>query len=445
MEEKVLVIGGGAAGFTAALSARKFNRKAGVTLIAKEKEFYSRCSLPFVISGEIENFERVFHDIIEMCENVGINCVVDEVTKISPQEKKVKAKQREFSYSSLIIATGSEPCIPPIEGVKREGVFTLKSLEDGGRILDYVGKVKKAVVIGGGAIGVEIASALWNLDLEVTIVELLPCLLPTCFSPDSSEKIKERLKKEKIKVVTKSSVEKILGKKKVSGVLVEGKEIPCQMVVIGAGVKPNVKLAQEVGMNIEKEGIKVNERMETSLPGIFAAGDCTCFKNLITGKPMPSQLGTTAIRQGKVAGVNAVGGNEKLEGVLNSLVLKILDLEVGKTGLNEKEAKEEGFSTVMGKIKTTTREDYYPGTKDLWVKLIFNPENEKILGGEIIGGEGVAEKMDLISFAIQKNSTIEDLLKLDYCYTPPIISAHNALVLAAENAQRKLKIIRRRG
>jgi NADH oxidase (H2O2-forming) len=439
--DDLVIIGGGAAGFTAALYAKRFNRNAKVTIITNEGDFYSRCALPFVISGEIESFEKITHDIEEMCQAFGIRCIIDDAIKIDSRKKLVKTSRGNgFPYKSLIIATGSNAFIPPIQGVEKEGVFTLKTLEDAKKILNYAKKVKKAVVIGGGPIGVEISAALKNLGLEVTLVELLPSILRTCFSPDFSEVIHENLNEKNIRVITGNSVEKILGgEREVTGVLVAGKEISCEMVVVGVGVRPNVKLAQDIGIEIEKGAIKVNEKMETSHEGIFAIGDCVCTKFLITEKPILSQLGTTAIRQGTIAGINALGGNEKFKGVLNSVVLKIFDMKVGVTGLNEVEAKNEGFQIVTGKIKTLTKEDYISGAKDLFVKLIFNQANEKILGCEIIGGgEGVAEKVDLIAFAIQNNSTIDDILKLDYCYTPPIISSHNALVLAAENAKRKL-------
>lgn len=441
----LIIIGGGAAGFTAALYAKKFNFNAKITLITNEREFYSRCSLPFVISGELE-IGKISHSIEEMCKNSGISCVIDEVISVDKKKKIVKTKNnKEFFYNSLVIATGSKPIIiPKILGVEKEGVFYLKNLEDVKKILDYSKKVKKVVVIGGGAIGVEISCSLKKLGKNVTLVELLPSVLKTCFSMDFSEIIREKLEEKGVKVITGNSIEKILGKdddKKVSGVVLSnGEKIPVEMVIIAVGVEPNVEIAKKAGIEIENFGIKVNERMETSEKGIFAAGDCTCFKSLITKKQILSQLGTTAIREGKVAGINALGGNENLRGLLNSIILKIFDLEVGKTGLNEEEAKKEGFSTVVtGKIKTFSKEEYYSDAKDLFVKLIFNKEDERILGCEIIGGEGVAEKVDLIAFAIEKKATIDDIKKLDYCYTPPIISANNALVLAAENAKKKIE------
>ena len=187
--------------------------------------------------------------------------------------------------------------------------------------------------------------------------------------------------------------------------------------------------------------------MQTNIKDVYAAGDCICARCLVTGRPIPSQLGTTAIRQGMVAATNAVGGYETMEGVLNSMVLKILDLHVGRTGLTEMEAMECGMNITVGRIKAETKAEYYPGGKEIHVKLIFNSVNQEIIGAQIIGGEMVAEKIDLIALAISQNAKIEDLMKLEYCYTPPLAPSHNPVVLAAENAFKKLergKEVRRR-
>jgi len=434
----LVIIGGGGAGLTAALKAKSYNKEANITLISNEKLSYSPCSLPFVIGGEIESFDRISHSLEDICEQNEINCIIDEAISIDTKKKLVKTKKgKKFNYTSLILATGAVPFIPPMPGVDLGGVYPLQKIEDAKRILEGAKVSKNAVVIGGGAVGIEAAAALRRRGLDVTLVELCENLLARAFDPDFSEMIENKLKENGINLILGKKVDKILGKNSVNAVKIGKKKIPADMVVFGVGVKPNTGLVEKAGIETE-HGIKTDEWMQTSIEGVYAAGDCVFTHCLVTGNPTLSQLGTSAIRQGTAAGINAVGGYATIEGVLNSICLKVFDLEIGRTGLTEKDAEANEIEIVVGSSRAKTKAEYFQGAKNIHVKLIFDASNLQIIGAQVIGYGGVAEKIDLLALAICQNSGIKDLAKLKYCYTPPLTPAHNAIVLAAENAFRKL-------
>lgn len=444
----LVIIGGGAAGLSAALEARKINGEANIILISNEKLFYSPCSLPFVIGGYIEGFEKITGNLAEICEEIKIKCVIDEVREIDTENKKVSTKEEgEFPYNSLVIATGGIPFRPPIPGIDKDNIFNLKDIHDAKRILERIPGSKKAAVVGGGAVGIEIAASLRKRGLDVTLIEYCENLLVKSFDADMSSQVKEKLQEEGINVITGRGVEEFIGEGRVTGVKA-GQIYEADMVVLGTGVRADGRLAEDAGIETVKGAIKTDGFMQTNINNVYAAGDCTFSVSLITFKPTLSQLGTSAMRQGKAAGANAVGGYAIVEGVLNSMVLKIFDLEIGRTGLTGEDTKMDGFHTVVGKIKTTTKATYFPGTESVVVKLIFNALNRRLIGAQVVGkGEGVAEKIDLCALAIQNNNTMEDLMKLKYCYTPPLTPIDNAIVDAAENAHRKtlrIKEVRKR-
>jgi len=438
----LVIIGGGGAGLTAALTAKKTNHEANITLITNERLSYSPCALPFVIGGEID-IEKIAKSIEEICESSDINCVIDEAISIDTEKKVVETKKRrKFPYDSLIIATGGIPHIPPIKGVDLENVFTLQRIEDAEKIIKKAKESKSAVVIGAGAVGLEVAAALTRLGLKVTLVEMFDHVLSRCLDEEFSEIIEQKLKEEGIELIMGSCVEEILGDKEVKAVRICDRDVPADIVILGTGIRPNTEIAEKAGIETVDGGIKTDGYMQTNINDVYAAGDCVDSRSLITGRLMLSQLGTTAIRHGMTAGMNSVGGYATFEGVLNSIILKIFDLEIGRTGLTEKDAKEEEIEIVTGRIKSTTKSEYYPESKEIDVKLIFNALNRRVIGAQMIGGGEVAGKIDLAAFAIAKNACIEDIMKLKYCYTPPLTPSHNALVLAAENAFKKLRRIK---
>jgi NADH oxidase (H2O2-forming) len=439
----LVVIGGGGAGLTAALSAKKTNIDAHITLISNEKLSYSPCSLPFVIAGEIPNLDQVTHDLAEICRESGIDCVIDTVSEIDAKKKLVKTVSgKEFPYLSLVIASGGLPSIPPTKGSELKGVYALQWIGDARKIMDELKTAKNAVIIGGGSVGLEVAEAFIKRGLKVVLVQRSEHVLRRPLDPDFSEIVEKKLADNGVELLFNTPVNEIAGKDgHVQSVAVPGRVIPADIVVFGVGAKPNVALAQKAGIEIREGGINTDDLMQTNIKDVYAAGDCVGSKSLVTGKVMLSQLGTTAIRQGTVAGINAVGGYVTFEGVLNSMVLKLFDLEIGRTGLTLADAEEAGIETVIGLANGKTRAEYFPGAADVHVKLIFNALNRELIGAQVAGAEGVSGKVDLLAYAIADRSEIVELMKLKYCYTPPITPSHNIIVLAAENAFKKLRRI----
>jgi len=447
MPKRVVIIGAHAAAVDAASAARKTDRTAEITLITNEKRAgYSRCGIPFVLGGHIPSFEDLvvfpstYYRMMKL--NLRLETTVTSINKeaktIDIQDKT--GKQETLPYDSLIIATGASPFMPPIKGREKQGVYVVRTIEDGERIDQAIKKAKSAVVVGAGLIGLETAVALAERGLKTTVVELLPYVLPVMLDEDMAKLVHNMLEEKGLRIIVGRAVDEILGAEKVAGVSVAGEEISADFVVVATGIRINSELAQKAGIAIgETRGIKVNMRMETSVKDIYAAGDCAESISLITQRPTLSQLGTTAVRQGKVAGINAAGGYAIFPGVLGSAVSKMFDFEVGATGLTEFFANRAGIATVTGSITSKTRAEYYPGAQPIRVKIIVEKETQRIIGGQIVGGEEVTQRINALSFAIQKQMTVRELVKADTCYAPPVSETWEPMVLAAETVLMKLR------
>jgi len=446
MVRKIVIIGAHAAGTDAASAARKTDRSAEITLITDQSVAgYSPCGIPFVLGGHIASFEDLIVFPLSYYRRMKMDLRLETKARaINVEDKTVEIEDKKgdsetLQYDSLILATGAYPFIPPIKGREKKGVFALRTLDDGKRIHRALKRSKAAIVVGAGAIGVETAVSFRERGLKTTIVEFLPQVCPAALDRDMARIVQKYLEEKGIKIIVGKRVNEILGDDHVSGVCVDGNEIPADLVLIATGVRPNVKLAKEAGIEIgEMGGIKTNLRMETSVKDVYAAGDCAESISPITQRPILSQLGTTAVRQGKVAGINAAGGYSLFLGCLCSFVTKLFDLEIGAVGLTEAMAKRAGIETVSGTITSKTRADYYPGGKQIRVKILVDRETERIIGGQIVGGEEVTQRVNALSFAIQKGMTVRELAKADTCYAPPVNETWEPMVLAAEIAIRKL-------
>ena len=448
VKRKIVIIGAHAAGTDAASAARKTDRSAEITLITNRKVAgYSPCGIPFVLGRHISSFEELIVFPPSYYQMMKIDLRLETTAKkINIEDKTVEIKDKNgkgetLQYDSLILATGAYPFVPRVlrEGSEKNGVFTLRTLEDGKRINQALKKANSAVVIGAGLIGLEAAVSFIERGLKTTVVELLPQVLPAMLDRDMARLVQKNLEEKGLNIITGKGVDEILGDDNVSGVSIAGEEIPADLVIIATGVIPNVQLAKDAGIKIgETGGIKTNMRMETSVKDVYAAGDCAESVNLITKRPMLSQLGTTAVRQGKVAGINAAGGYAVFTGCLGSCVTRLFDLEIGATGLTEFAACRAGIETVAGSITSKTRPDYYPGGKRIRVKILVDKDTERIVGGQIVGGEEVTQRINALSFAIQKQMTVRELAKADTCYAPPVNETWEPMVLAAEIALRRL-------
>jgi NADH oxidase (H2O2-forming) len=448
MVRRIIVIGANAAGVEAASAARKKDRTAEITLVTQEKTAgYSRCGLPFVLGGQIPSFKDLIVYPPAYFQMLKLSLKSETtVTAVNTKEKVVtvvdKADATEsLPYDSLVIATGADAFMPPIKGREKQGILSLRTLEDGEAILQAVQNgAKSAVIMGAGLIGLETGVALIERGLKVTVVEMLPQILPQMLDADMAKLVQEHLQEKGMVILTEKRVEEFLGDDKVTAVMAGGERIEADLFISAFGVRANTKLAVEAGIPLgESRAIKTNGRMETDVKDVYAVGDCAEAPNQITNKPVCAQLGTIAVRQGKVAGANAGGDYAQFTGILASAVTRLFDTEAGVTGLTEATAARNRIEVVTGAISSKTKADYYPTAKPIKVKLVVEKESQRIIGAQIIGGEEVTQRINAISFGIQKGMTVRELAKADTAYAPPLCETWEPMVLAAEMVLMKLR------
>jgi NADH oxidase (H2O2-forming) len=446
--KRIIVIGANAAGVEAASAARKKDRAAEITLITQEKTAgYSRCGLPFVIGGQIPNFRDLVVYPAAYFQMLKLFLRNEtKVTSINTKEKTVttvgkQGNSETLQYDSLVIATGADAFMPPIKGREKQGILSLRSLEDGERILQAVQNgAKSAVIMGAGLIGLETGVALIERGLKVTVVEMLPQILPQMLDADMAKQVQEHLVEKGMSILTGKTVEEFHGDPNVTGIIAGGEKIEADLFISAFGVRANTKLAVNAGIPLgETRAIKTNARMETDVKDVYAVGDCAEAPNVITHKPTCAQLGTIAVRQGKVAGVNAAGEYAQFTGILASAVTRLFEVEAGVTGLTENAATRARMEVVAGAIGSKTKADYYPTAKPIKVKLVVEKESQRIIGAQIIGGEEVTQRINALSFAIQKQMTVRELAKADTAYAPPLCETWEPMVLAAEMVLMKLR------
>ncbi|MFB3888458.1 MAG: FAD-dependent oxidoreductase [Candidatus Bathyarchaeia archaeon] len=448
MARRIIIVGANAAGVEAASAARKKDRTAEITLLTQEKNAgYSRCGLPFVIGGHIPEFKDLIVYPPAYFQMLKLNLRTEtRVTAINTKEKTVtctdKAGAMEtLPYDSLVIATGADSFIPPIKGKEKPGILSLRGLEDGERIRAAVkAGAKSAVIMGAGLIGLEVGVALIENGLKVTVVEMLPQILPQLLDADSAKLVQEHLEEHGMRILTSKGVEEFLGDDKVTAIMAGGEKIEADLFISAFGVRANTKLAVDAGIPLgETRAIKTNSRMETDVRDVYAVGDCAEAPNIITHRPMCAQLGTIAVRQGKVAGANAAGDYSQFTGILASAVTRLFEIEAGNTGLTEAAAARNRIEVITGAINSKTKADYYPTAKPIKVKLVVEKESQRIIGAQVIGGEEVTQRINSLSFAIQQGMTVRELAKADTAYAPPLCETWEPMVLAAEMVLMKLR------
>jgi NADH oxidase (H2O2-forming) len=444
---RIVIIGGNAAGINAANAARKQDGKADVILVTSEKHpAYSRCGIPYVLAGEIPDFNDLVvfppshYRMMKIDLRTETTASSIDVEEKSVQLEEKDGKSEKVNYDSLVLTTGASPFIIPVKGHDLPGVYAIRTLGDGRQIQEAMKTAESAVVIGAGFIGLETAHALLENHIQTTIVELLPTIVPTLFDYDMAGYAQKMLEANGVQMIMGKRVTEILGDDKVTGVMVGNDELKADIAIMATGVRPNINLAREIGCELGiTRAIRTNPRMQTTCPDVFAAGDCIESRSMITGLPCLIQLGTNAVRQGKVAGINAAGGYSTFPGVICSAMTKIFDFEIGAAGLTEKQAQEVGFRTVNGAMTGHTRAEYYPGAREIRVKIIAEPYSGRVMGAQIVGGEGVAHRVNMLSVAIQSEMTVRQLMHADTGYAPPMADTWEPVALAAEIAARKVQ------
>jgi NADPH-dependent 2,4-dienoyl-CoA reductase/sulfur reductase-like enzyme len=447
---KLVVIGGDAAGMSAASQAKR--RQPGMEIVVFERSphtSFSACGIPYYIGRVVEAEEKLIIRTPEKFrEHDGIDVrILHEVEEIDVQGKRVRVRDLKSdtasweSYDQLLIATGASPISPDIPGADAIDIFGVSTLESGLNIhrrLDK-GDIKRAVVVGGGYIGLEMAEALVMRGLEVSLIDRSLQVMAT-LDEDMGTLVSQALRDVGATLYldeTVTAFETTAGI--VTGVVTDKRTLPADIVILGIGVRPNTALAAAAVIPLgEKGSIRVNERMETGIAGIWAAGDCAESFHLVSRKPFYVALGTVANRQGRVAGINLGGGYATFPGVMGTAVTKICQVEVARTGLQEKEIKAIGLEHVSTVIKSRTKAGYYPGAGEITVKILAEKGSGRLLGGQIVGMEGSAKRIDTLATALHAGFTVEEMINLDLGYAPPFSPVWDPVVTAAREVAKKL-------
>lgn len=449
--EKIIIIGGNAAGMSAAARARRNDPKAQIIVYEKSGYVsYASCGLPYFIGNDLERPEdllAVSLDELTQERNIDVR-LRHEAVSFDPRKKLIKIldieKQKTITqlYDRMIIASGASPIIPAVPGASLKNAFALRSLEDGIKIKSTIKseKFRNAIIVGAGYIGLEMAEALKKQGMNVTVIEQRDQVLPY-IDADMAALLEKELLSKSCQIIKSAGVKEALGEERVSGVrLMCDREIPADLLLWAVGVKPNVHFAESGGIQLGRTGaIQVSPRMQTNVFGVYACGDCAEVKNMVTNKSDYIPLATTANKQGRVAGDNAAGKFSQFQGVVGTSVVKVFDLEIARTGVTSDYAESVRIPFRSVVIKDSTRARYYPLKKEISVKLIFRMPDGRLLGGQIIGGDGAAKRIDVLATALQQKMTVADLAVLDVSYAPPFAPVWDPLLIAANQAVKLMR------
>ena len=446
---KYIIVGGVAGGATTAARLRRIDENAQIIMCERGEHIsYANCGLPYYIGDVIKERENLLVQTPESFFarlNVDVR-IYNEVIKINRSEKTVEIRNTKTnqtyteSYDKLVLSPGAEPIVPPINGIKDSRIFTLRNVHDTDILKDYVDnkKPQRAVVVGAGFIGLEMAENLHHKGLNVTIVEMADQVMSP-LDYEMAAEVHQHLKTKNVEFYLKDGVNEFQDNgKNLSVKLQSGREIITDMVILSIGVRPETKLAKDAGIDLsEAGGIKVNDYLQTNDENIYALGDAMSFKNPITGKESNALLAGPANKQGRILADNLVFGNKrKYNGSISTAIAKVFDITVASTGVSEKVLKKENIAHACNIIHGSSNAGYYPGAMPTTLKIIFDPKTGKLFGGQIIGYVGVDKRIDLIATVIKNNGSIYDLQEIEHAYAPPFSSAKdpvNQAGFAAEN------------
>lgn len=448
---RLVVVGGVAAGMSAASRARRVRPDIEIVVLEKGGDVsYGACSLPYYISGVVpERGDLVAYeaDFFRRERSIDVRLHTEAVS-LDPARRTVAIRSGgemgALDFDALVLATGAYPVRPPLPGMDTDGVLTLRTLADGDALKKRLedGRVHDVAVVGGGYIGLEMAESFSELGLSVTVLELLPVVLPN-YDEDMSSLVVRELADRGVALHTGVAVEGFEAGEsggRVSYVVAGGRRIPTDLVMVSVGVRPATALAESAGIELGATGaIKVDARQVTSVHSVLAAGDCCEARHVVTGKPVWIPLGTTANKQGKIAGENAVGGNARFGGVAGTNATKVFGLEVAQTGLSAGAAEREGYSFDSVRITARTRSHAYPGSERLTVKLVFERGSGRVIGAQMVGREGAAKRIDTVAAAIHAGMNVQDLAEIDMSYAPPFSPVWDPILVAAGQAVKRLR------
>jgi NADPH-dependent 2,4-dienoyl-CoA reductase/sulfur reductase-like enzyme/rhodanese-related sulfurtransferase len=454
---RIVIIGGVAAGPKAAARARRLDPAAEITIVEKDEVIsYAGCGLPYYISGVVEDRKSLVASALGVVRDPKFFGASKHITVLTRREAFAIPRDRHelevrnlqsgevklLPYDKLIIATGADPAEPPIPGKDLQNVLRLKQMEhaDHFRALMQTESCPSVVIIGGGLIGMEMAEAIVECGRKVTVVEMLPHIL-TMLDPDMSALVEKHLRQLGVGVMTSTRVERMENdaEGKVTRVVTSAGDVPADLVLLSIGIRPNVSLARAAGLEIGPSGaIKVDERMLTSDPDIYAAGDCAeklCFIG-DTGCFLP--LGSVANKEGRVAGSNAVGHVDSFPGICSSTALKVFDWNVARTGLTAAQAQKMGHDVVCATVAGTDRPYYFPGSQPVVLKLVAERGTRRLLGVQGAGPGDVVKRVDVAAVALTAHMTVDQVANLDLTYAPPYSEALDILIHGANTVRNKL-------
>jgi len=439
MKTRILIIGGVAGGATAAARARRISEEAEITIVERGSYVsFANCGLPYFISRDItdrsklllqtpQGFDRRYRVQVKL---------ETEALEIDRARKQVRVRHREgeewLPYHKLILAQGANAVLPAIPGASAAHVFKLWTLPDMDRLDAYLEteRPKTAVVVGGGFVGLEMAEAFRKRGLETTVVELLPTVM-AAMDREFGVHVARELEANGVRVVTGVGVQAVDPLKKTLD-LTDGRRIPAELVLLSVGVRPELELARSAGLEIGKSGgVVVDDRLRTSDPDVFAVGDMAEITHAVSGKKVRIPLAGPANRQGRIAASNALGQTMRYSGALGTSVVKVFEATAAMTGLSERAAREAGFQVGVAIVVRDHHAGYYPGAKELSLKLVYDRRSARLLGAQAFGHGGVEKRIDVIATALHGKMTLEDLAELDLAYAPPYSAANDPVNVAA--------------
>jgi NADPH-dependent 2,4-dienoyl-CoA reductase/sulfur reductase-like enzyme len=447
--ERLVVIGGDAAGMSAASQARRLRGPDDLEILAFERgnfTSFAACGIPYWIAGMIDERDELIArrpEVFREKQHIDVR-TRHEVVGIDTDARTVTVRdldageEAQHGYDQLLVATGATPVRPPVPGMDADGVFGVQTLDHGQQVLDALAArdPQRAVVVGAGYIGIEMAEAMKLRGLEVHVVEMAPQPMAT-MDAELGEKIADAMRGMGITLHLATAVEGIETGADgwVRAVATADGTIEADLVVLGTGTRPFSDLARDAGIPLGPScGIVTDRRQRTPVDGVWAAGDCAETFHRVSKQPVSLALGTIANKQGRIAGLNLGGSYGAFPGVLGTAVTKVCDVEIARTGLGEEAAQEAGFEVVTASIDATTRAHYYPEAKPITIKVVAERGTGKLLGAQIVGQEGAAKRIDVFATALWNEMTVDDLLNVDLSYAPPFSPVWDPVLIAARKA-----------
>ena len=437
---KIVIVGGVAAGMSAAAKIRRTSPDAEVVVYEKGGFLsYGACGLPYYVSGVNDDWRKLIARTREQFEEAGIRTFLrHEVVRVAPDRKQIMVKDLEKgsffldTYDKLMIAVGAAPIVPDVPGIRLPGVHLLKTMEDGLALKEAAASpdVRDVVIVGGGAIGLETAEAMVQLGKRVRVVELADRILPP-FDPEITDLVVEELHRHEVKLHLAERLTEIAGAGRVERVRTDKGEYPADLVILSTGVRPATGFLAGSGIRMAPNGaIYIDREMRTNIPDVYAAGDCAVVYHRVMEEDVYIPLGTTANKMGRLAGGNMLGRHDKFVGTLGSAAIKVFDLELGRTGMSEADAKRLSIDYGTAVVEAMDHPAYYPDPTPIRFKLIYDRETKTLLGAQGVGAKGVVLRINLFAVAIHNRMTARELGMVDLCYAPPFSGVWDAVHIA---------------